>query len=193
MVEIQKFVAKLSDKEKKIFYAALLFVLLAFFDRLFLGPVWDKLKTIDSEIDEQQVSIKRDVRFLTYKDKIINQSKVFDHYLNVKPQEEDVINTELFSVIERFANQASINLIKSNPSESKKGKDFTQYFANLDCAGKLENVVSFMHAINSSDELLKIVKFNLTPKRGSPNEINASMTIVKLLANSDPLGKTAKP
>ena len=51
-------------------------------------------------------------------------------------------------------------------------------------SGSFADVVSFMHAINSSDDLLKIVKFNLTPKRGTVDEVNISMSVMKFIISS---------
>ena len=71
---IQKFISNLSGKEKKILYVTIVFVFLAFFDRLFMGPVLEKLSNIDDEISLQEESIVRDLRFLNYKDRIIKES-----------------------------------------------------------------------------------------------------------------------
>ena len=181
---IQKFISNLSDNEKKIFYITVVFVLLASFDRLFFGPVLGKLATIDNDISIQKQSVTRDLRFLTYKDQIKRELKAFEKYFNKGPKDDDVINADFLSVVERIATKAKVNLVKSNPSEIKHEKDFDQYYANLDCVGTLENVLTFMHEINSTEELLKVVKFNMSPKRGVENTVNVSMSVVKMAINA---------
>ena len=79
---IQKFISNLSGKEKKILYVTIVFVFLAFFDRLFMGPVLEKLSNIDDEISLQEESIVRDLRFLNYKDRIIKEEEIFSIYAN---------------------------------------------------------------------------------------------------------------
>ena len=180
---LNQFLAKLSEKEKKIFYITVLFLAFALMDRLFFGPIMDKLKTIAQTITEQEDSIKADLRLLFFKNKIVKSSEVFSKYFSSAQKDDDVINAEFLSKVEKFATQSNVNLIKSNPSESKKEKNFIQYFANLDCAGQLKDVISFMYFINSADDLFKITRFNMTPKRGSEGEVNASMTIVKMIVN----------
>jgi len=177
---IQKFFSKLPDKEKKVFYITLLIVSLAFLDRLFLGPVLDRLQTIDEEIERQRNGIIRDLRLLSYKDHIIQEGEAYNKYFTSGMKDVDVVNAEFLQAIERLASQAKVNLVKSNPTESKKLKRYTEYYANLDLNGPLENVVTFMHMVNTSDELLKVVRFSMTPKRGA-NEVNSSMTIVRLI------------
>lgn len=161
-----------------------LFVLLACFDRLFLGPVLGKLSTIDNEISIQEQSVVRDLRFLTYKDKIVRELKTFEKYIHKGQKDDDVINADFLSVVERLATKTKVNLVKSNPSEIKHEKDLDKYYANLDCVGTLEDVLTFMHEINSTEELLKVVKFNMSPKRGVENTVNVSMSVVKVAINS---------
>ena len=180
--QIQKFISKLSDQEKKVLYITALIVLVALVDRLFLGPVFERLKTVDDDISQQKSSVSRDIRFLSYKDRILSESQAYSKYFTNKVQDDDVVNADFLSVVERLATRSNVNLVKSNPSESKKKKDFVEYYANLDCSGKLKDVISFMHQINSSDELLKIVKFNMSPKKGAEDEVTASMTVEKFVA-----------
>ena len=179
------FIAKLSEKGKKILYITLAFAALALMDRLFLGPVLDQLKTIEDKIVEQEDTIKRDLRFLAYKNKIVKNIEVFSKYFEKTQKDADVVNRDFLSVVEKLATKNKVNLIKSNPSEVKKENNFTQYFATLDCSGQLKDVISFMHSINSTEELLKITRFNLTPKRGTEGEVTASMTIAKMIVNPD--------
>ena len=175
----------MSEKEKKILYATIVLVTLALLDRLFLGPVSDRVRLIDEEIKQQEVIIQRDARFLNYKDKILQESKDFEKYFIEKTPDADVINAEFLSIIEKLATQSNIVLAKSNPSKAKEHKQFIEYAAELECSGELTNVISFMHAINTTEDLLKVSKFNMTPKKGTENDVTVAMTIVKLLIGRD--------
>ena len=162
----QGFISKLSETEKKFFYITILIVLVSLLDRLFLGPAIDQLQEIHEEVVRQENSIKRDLRFLSYKDQILEEGKVLDKYAVEKLPEEDVINNKFFSTVEKLANRSNVNLIKSNPAQAIDEKDFVQYYANLECAGDLKDMISFIHLLNSTNDLFKIVKFELTPKHG---------------------------
>ena len=181
---LQQFVSKLSDKEKRIFYIAILIVSIAVLDRVFLGPILGKLKDIDDKIAEQKNGIMRDKRLLSYKDKIMKESDVFDKYISKDTADDDLVNAGFLRLVEKLATESKVNLIKSTPAEAKKEKKYLKYYTNLDCSGSFADVVSFMHAINSSDDLLKIVKFNLTPKRGTVDEVNISMSVMKFIISS---------
>lgn len=181
MEAIQEFVSNLSDKEKKALYITVLIVLLALLDGLLFRPSLERLKNIDDEISKQESSVAQDLRFLVYKDKILQESQVFSKFYTDNVQDDDVVNAAFLSMIEKIATKENITLVKSNPSPSKKQKRYIEYYADLDCTGQLKDMISFMHAINSSDELLKVVKFNVAPKKGAANEVTTSMTVVKLV------------
>lgn len=183
---LQEFVSKLSENEKKVFYVAVIILLAASFDRLFLGPALNKITMLEDEIVSQKSSIKKDLRILTYKDQIQKEKNQYRQYFTDKLEDEDVVNTKILSNIESLASRTKVNLIKSNPSDTLKASDRIEYFTSLECSGALEDVITFMHAINSSEDLLKVVEFNMNPKRGAANEVSASMTIAKMIVGAQP-------
>lgn len=175
----------MSEKEKKVLYIAVVLVTLALLDRLFLAPASEKVKAIDEEIKQQEIVIQRDARFLGYKDKILKESQDFEKYFSAKTADNDVVNAEFLSTIEKLATQFNVVLAKSNPSKVNVNKQFIEYTAELECSGEMKNIISFMHAINSTEDLLKITKFNMTPKKGTEQEVIVAMTISKLLIGRD--------
>lgn len=178
---IQQFISKLSGGEKKFFYITMAIVLTALFDRLFFGPVLNKIDATRDAIKCQEKGIRSDLRILLYKNSIIEENEMFSRYFTDEISDDDVLNTEFLSVIEKLATKAKVNLVKSSPSLTKKEKRFVKYYADLDCSGALEDMVTFMHLINSNEELLKIVKFKIIPKRGQDNNVNASMSVIKMI------------
>src|SRR3989338_490298 len=177
---IQKFYAKLSDKERKVFYFAMGAIVLALFDAIFLRPVQSKLKVMNEEISEQTNNIKRDLRILSYREKIlVERQKLWEYYPKAE-QTPDQIKAAFLQRIETVATEAKINLAKVSPSNEEEKKGFKKYYADLDCTGLLPDIVKFMHMIDSTPDLLKVVKVTLT---GKPNvkEVTANMTLVKII------------
>ena len=176
-----KFLDKFSPNERKIFYITVTFVLVALFDRFFLGAVNAKMAELDGEIEAQKISIMQDQQVLAYKGKINAESSKFNKYLNAKVEDDNIVNADFLSMIERVATDSEVTLIKSNPTDTNKTDKYVEYHAAVDCSGTLEKVITFMHNVNSSDELLKIKQFSMAPKRGTSDNVNVSMTIVKLV------------
>lgn len=181
---IQNFISKLSPNEKKIFYIAIIFVLLALLDRLFLGPAMSRLKSLDEDIEQQKNVIKGDLRFLSYKDKILKENENFKPYYTAKTQAEEEIIAAFLKKVEILASDAKINLIKVNPADTKQRKGFIEYYANLECDGKLEDMARFIYSINTSGDLLKIVKLTMAPKKAGSEEVNASITVTKTIIDA---------
>ena len=182
----QDLLTKFSDREKKIlYYGAIPAWLVAFFYLLFFGPVMNKLDALHEQRSRQEDIVRGDLLFLKYdKERIQKEIEALSKYFVQKQQDVDVINAEFLSVVEGLATLSNVNLVKSNPAETEKEKYYSKYFANLDCEGKLEDVIAFLHRINSSNELLKVVRFNMSSKRGSPDVVNVSMTVAKLIVSS---------
>lgn len=178
---IQNFISKLSPQERKIFYIAACFIILALVDRIFFGPLTSKLKSLDEDIEQEKNVIKRDLRFLMYKDKILKENEELSIYYSKAPKTEEEIIADFLKAVEILATEAKINLIKVSPSETKPKKGYVEYYADLECDGPLENVAKFIHSIDSSKDLLKIVKMDLAPKKASANEISAVMSVVKFV------------
>ena len=183
------FYSKLTAQERKIFYVALLVVLFMIADRLFLGPALSKMKTYDEEIAQQERSIQQDLRFLAYKNRILEDDKALaPYYANAYKTEDEVIASFL-KKIEMIATDSKVNLIKVTPAESKERKGYKEYFANLECEGLLENIASFMHTVDTSQDLLKITKVNFSLKRPSGDEVLVGMVVSKMFIGED-LAKT---
>jgi hypothetical protein len=149
------------------------------FDRLFLGPSLDRLNAIDQKIEQEKVTIVRDLQFLNYREKINADNAALDKYFVEKVQDDDIVNAEFLRSLEKLANKSKVSLVKSNPAVSKKAEWHNDYYANVDCSGALKDVMTFMYMVNTSDDLLKVVKFSLTPKRGADDSVTASMAIMK--------------
>ena len=180
---IQKFISKLSEKERKILYLTAAMVLLALLDRVFLGPVTARLSSLDEEIHTRENSLKRNLRFLAYKDQIMKEKEALRRYYTKKQYTPEEIIAAFLKRIEVLSGDAKINLIKVTPSEGEEKKGYKEYHASLECNGKLKDVLSFLHMVDSSDELLKVVSFNMTAKKASPDEVTAVVTIVKIMVD----------
>jgi len=185
---LQKFYAKLSEKEKKVFYVAAGFVILAVFDFLFMQPVASKIKKIDIEIKEKTDTIKRDVRILSYKDKILKEQEDFRIYDTGEEKAEEEIIAGFLKTVENLVTESKVNLIKLNPGEVKPRKGFIEYYASLECEGKWEDVVTFMHKIETTNELLKIGQVNIAGKKTGPDQVGTTMTLVKLIIDPKSIG-----
>ena len=185
----QQIYTKLSEKERKILTVAVLFLILAFVDRLFLSPTSERLKTLDQNIKEEENDIKKDLHFLSYKAKILKESETLRPYFSQKEKTEEEIIASFLKKIEILATQANVNLVKVSPSEAKDKKGYKEYSANLECSGTLPNIVMFLHLVDSSPDLLKTTKLNMSVKKAGAEDLLSTMTVTKIIM--DPAGNAA--
>ena len=191
---IKKFISDLSDIERKFLLVASLVVLTAIFDNLFVRPTLSKLHSIRQDINKEENLIKQDLRFLVYKDRILQESKSFTpYYTKEVPTEEEIINGFLKKV-ELMASKANVTLVKENPTTGQKERDFIKYTADLECTGNLPDIVRFLHEVNTAnDDLLKVVKFKLGAPKADSEEMKSSITIAKMIVSPQRIQEGSTP
>lgn len=182
MVKLQSyyaFIARLSKREKLIFYGAAFFISLTVLDRLIVSPVSGKIKLLDKQIKEKEYTIKNNIELLARKDRIITESKKYSSFLNgAQPQEELV--TSVLKEIESLANKSSVYLIDIKPAGFKDSGTVREYAVSLNCEAQMEQLVEFMYSIENSNQMLAIDKYQLSPKAKESSLARCSMTVSKI-------------
>ncbi|MCA9401500.1 MAG: type 4a pilus biogenesis protein PilO [Candidatus Omnitrophica bacterium] len=188
---IQEFYSKLSSRGKIIFYITCVVVFAMLIDRIFYGPISSKTGQIQEEIKNQKISISHDKRILSYKSQIIKQAEVFDAYFTKTLKDDDEITRELLSVIEEVARSSEVSLIQNNAANVVKHKDYIEYYANVESVGPLEKIITFLHKINTTEDLIKVVNFNFSPKRGTDSDVAIVMKVKKMVITPDQIHEIA--
>ena len=181
---LQQFITKLSSTEKKMFYGATLFCALAILDRVFLGPISAQIRNLDSDIKREQGEIKKDLRFLAYKNRILEEQDAFASYFETKSSTEEEMIAEFLKKIEILATEANITLNRVTPTEGKQKKGYREYQASLDCVGELANVVKFIHLLDSSKDLLKTEKLSISAKKSETDEVTVNLMVAKIIVDA---------
>ena len=191
---MNQFFTNLTPVQRKFFYVAVFFVVVALFDRLLVGPSLAKRAKIEQDITNEENSIKGDLKFLSYKGKIDKEKEVLKPYLSgTIPKEEDVM-ADFLGKLDFFVKESGLALQKNNRSndqaeeskDTKEANDFLVYKADLECSGNLEDVAKLLYRIDTSKEFFKILKINLAMKKtGDVEEMRAVMTVAKYIFPSD--------
>ena len=147
---IQKFISGLTDNQKKLLAIALVIVaLLPYLIASLIGPTMSRLSAIDGDIVKEESSIKQDLHFLGYKQRILKESEELQPYFTDKVASDDEMIAAFLKQLENLAATAKINIIKVTPSPGVRIKTYLKYEADLDCNGKLADVITFMHLVNT--------------------------------------------
>jgi len=176
----------MSPRQRNVFFIALFFGLCAAFDRLLLSPANTKLKKIEEQIVQEESLVKSNLRILARKNQIIDESKSFDPYYTENiPTEQDIF-AGFLKDMESFGSQAGIASLKISPAGQAHTEEYLKYQADIECSAKLEDLVKFMHSIDSSKQLIKVTKFNLNGKRADTEELKATISVSFMLINPSP-------
>ena len=165
---------------------AALFVLLALFYRLLLGPSLGRMKELDESIAKEEDVIKQNMRFLGYRERIVNEASAFKAFYTQDVRSEDEVIADFLKKLELMGTKAKVDLSKISPAGQDYQKDRVKYFATMDCSGKLEDVTNFVYTINNSQELIKVEKMALSGNARNAEVVQASLTVSKMIVAADP-------
>ncbi|MEI8011015.1 MAG: GspMb/PilO family protein [Candidatus Omnitrophota bacterium] len=183
---ISKFISGLSVNERKILVFASLLGLLAVFDRLLLGPSLGRIRELDDSIVKEEDTVRRNLRFLGYKDRIVGEASAFRSFYTLEARSEDEIIADFLKKMEIMGSQAQITLSKIATAGQEAQKDYIKYFVTMDCSGKLESLTSFIYAINNAQELIKVEKMSFSGNARNAEAIQATLTVSKMIVGADP-------
>ncbi|MFH1339457.1 MAG: type 4a pilus biogenesis protein PilO [Candidatus Omnitrophota bacterium] len=176
--KIYAFFSHLSRREKIIFYVALGFFVLTILDRLIIYPVLSKVRSLSEEIREEKAQIKKDLHILAQKERVIEESKKYARY-SIQDLSTEEVTTSLLKEIGDLANKTGVYLLDIKPTGVKEGTVFRKYYVSLSCEAQMEQIINFMYSLESSNSLLRVEKYNISPKSEGSSIARCSMIIVK--------------
>ena len=115
MNEINKFIAGLNENQKKLLVIAVVIVIAALFDRLLIAPTMSRLSSIEEDITKEEATIKQDMRFLGYKDRIVQESQEIDPYLTKNMSTDEEMIAAFLKKIESLATADQGHLDQGQP------------------------------------------------------------------------------
>lgn len=181
MIDIKKFytfISHFSKRERLIFYVTLGVISLTMLDRLIVHPVLWKMRSLDEAIQQERNQIKRDLHILAQKDRIVKESTRFAKYSTQDLTTEEV-TTLFLKEIGNLANKTSVYLVDVKPSGVREEDVYRRYYVNLSCEAPMEQIIDFIYNVENSNNLLKIEKYNITPKSEGSSVARCSMTVTK--------------
>ena len=154
--------SKLSSREKRIFYFAILLVCLFILDRTVVQNVSTKISTINSDIDQILKKIKDNQIYLDKKNSqlITEEYKKYMSYLSsTQPKSA----TELSKLVEEIAAKNSITIDKIGATATRESSK--QITLQVDCWGDKIKIITFLYQLSTSSVFLTIEKIVLSPKK----------------------------
>ncbi len=173
-------IQRLNKRERFTLYLAVCALALVLFDRLIVNPIAQNMQSLDQQIVEKERLIKKDLHVLSQKDRIAAEAKAYSVFVNA-PASEDEAFTQLLKEIEALANTGSVSLLDMKPGGSKDMGPHKQYTVNVVCEGTMEKITSFLYAIESSTKVLKVQRYQITPKSRESTVAQCTMSITQIV------------
>jgi Tfp pilus assembly protein PilO len=172
---------KLARKEKIGLGISLVFLAAAFLDRLIINPLRIRFYRLDQQIKISEKQLGGDLRNLKQKDLISEEYEKYLPYIKRSGSDEEEA-ARLLGEIEALARKSSVYLVDMKPRRPKETEVYKEYAVEIEAEGQMESLVSFMHQVNASSQLLRIETLRLTPAKAESDLLKASMLITKVLA-----------
>lgn len=174
------FLSRLSKREKLILYGAVFVISLTLLDRTVISPIFSRMKGLTEDIQKKEADVRKDMHILAHKDRILAESAKYTSFLSTSRSGEEEM-TSLLKEIEILANESSVYLIDMKPAGLEDMGSSQKYFINLNCEAQIEQFTDFMYNIESSDQLLSIDKYQISPKSQDSSVAKCSMSISKII------------
>ena len=188
MKKISDFYSKLGKQEKMLMIIALFFLLMAFMDRLILGPILAQQKILEGDVAVKLQTIKRSRRIIAFKDSIMKEYTKYGEYLDTGEKTKDEIVSALLREIETIAAEKTITISNIQPGDVRQNPIMDEYETSLECMGKLRNILEFMQALEESDFLFQITKYSMTPKSKGSDIMKCSISMSRVFITGEKVG-----
>jgi hypothetical protein len=170
--------SRLSKRERLVLYGAVFFISFAFLDRLILGPILSRIKSLNEDIQDQKTMIKKNLHILAQKDRITKEMNKYTPFLmQAQSQEEEMVF--LLKEIEELTNKCSVYVIDIKSAGLAEEGMFKKYLVRLNCEAQMEQLTQLFYELESSNSLLKIEKFDIRPKTAGSSVVRCTTSISK--------------
>lgn len=175
-----EFFHKLSKKEKIGLVAAIVVMMLVAIDRLVISPIGGRIQRVNQEIQFSEKKLSRDLRNMNNKDLVESEYKKYKNYVKktAASDEEDVAN--ILGEIESLARLSGVSLVDIKPQTPKQTGFYKEYAIGVEVEGSMEQVITFLHNLNSSTQLLRALKLRIGLKDKESFAVKASFLVTKI-------------
>ena len=168
---------KLNSREK--FLAALTVGASLIVGLYFLAydPLIKKLGDLNQGIQEKELMLRRGVALESKKDKLNDEYKNVQGFLTTDGSDEELVASFLKEIGAK-ARENSVSLIDLKPqAKAIKLKEYKKYLIDLSIEGNMEQIIRFIHGLETSGYVLRAERCVLRPKAEDSVILKAEMMI----------------
>lgn len=156
---------KLDKKQKIIFSVAAGVVLLLFFNKIIVGGIGEKMRSLERRIKLAEARLSRDLQIEKDKDGLVEEYTAYQSYFKYSGREQTQIISDFMRETERLAKETGVSIVALSPrSDPEQLKEAVKYTADFKMEGNLAQVITFMQRISDNKLLIGFERILLAPK-----------------------------
>ena len=171
---------KLSKKEKIGMSFAIAFMVISGMDRLIINPIRERFQRINQAIKISEKQLRHDLRNVQLKDQIEKEFEKYVEYVE-RSGSDDQEKAKILIEIQSLADQTNVNVVSQKPQSTKTVDFYKEFAVEIEAEGEIEALITFLHRINVSTQLLRVEKLRLNNKEQGTKILKSSMLITKVL------------
>ncbi|MFH0986377.1 MAG: type 4a pilus biogenesis protein PilO [Candidatus Omnitrophota bacterium] len=172
--------SKLTKGQKAGLIAAGMVVMAVFVDKLIISPTGATLQRMHQKISASEKKLSHDLRNINNKDFIESEYQKYINFVKKGAASEEENVSNMLAEIEGLARAAGVNLVDIKPQASKQVDFYKEYSAEVTIEGSMEQIVVFLHKLNSSPQLLRAVKLRFGMKQKESSVVKAAMLVTNI-------------
>ncbi|MDD5454516.1 MAG: GspMb/PilO family protein [Candidatus Ratteibacteria bacterium] len=176
---LNSFIAKLSKREKVIFYVTIFVVFSLVVTRFLFNPAVLRIEALDKETSEQEETIKKNLLLLSRENEIKKEYDKYSPYFE-KSETKSIEPISFLKSIENLAQNASVELLDIKPSPLQEGELTKEYFVTLTCEAPMDSIFDFLYSIENSEQLLSVERMTVAPKEEVSDIVRCNIYISKV-------------
>ena len=165
MTKLKQLFARLSARERAIFYGVVAVVAAVAGERFIYQPTVARLHELDEEILATEGQVRRNLREIATRETVRAAYEQYaTHAASAGSDEEEM--ARLLGEIEGLAGTSGVSLldVRSRPaSVTELGK---HYPVEIEAETGMAALMGFLHGLQSSKNLLRVKQLRVTPKEG---------------------------
>ncbi len=180
-----KILKNLSKSERTWVVLALIVIVVAGADRLVMTPLREQGKRLESLIEVKQKELAALRRTALRKPLIEQDYRQFSMYL-IKPAPDEQETARLLGQIEAIARASQVTLLDTAAREPEDKGWYKKYKVEINAEATSQQLVKFLHRLNSTTEALRAEQVEVTTKGESSPFLKVVALVTKLTGSPQP-------
>ena len=144
-----------------------------------INPINNKIKQINQEIKIIQAQLAFDLINVSQKKDIAHEYEKYARYQKDAGSDEEKM-TIMLSALEDIGRDSGLTLLDIKPQQSDNITTFKKFSIAVEAAGTVEQLISFLYKLNTSDNLFRVEKLRLNVRDKNAQQIKASIMVTKI-------------